>query len=331
MPKTLSSEFTYKTPSQTSQQPADLTTKDLKQYTQLFSLDNSKCHLASDEFLYQALKPTQYTRIIYLHDGESFEWVDQLCDSVLQKVLVVVAANARCELHEAVVFKNSLRTVDIHICAGGQLVHYQKSQFQCSAKSFDHLHVNVGPTARYQQVFAWIGEQHTLYRRALQVTLSGEGSQVALQGGIVAKALSYIQDYVSIYHNAENTRSDHTVKSIIEKEGKVDVYSEVNVSKEALNTTSRQHINHLMLDENAEAFSKPSLNIHVDEVDSIHGAVSGMIDEQLLFYMQSRGIDKELATKLYIKGFIQTCFEQVAQHKQLSRYLESHVKQISNL
>ncbi len=273
-----------------------------------------------DEFLYQALKDKPYGTIILLNDGDCLTWEDHSNTTCVGHTLIVVEENAKCELLEHMDLSHSLRVVDIHIKAGGFLKHYQK--LSPKGEVFDHLSVLLESSAKYEQVYCLVSDK--LYRRAQQVRLMGSHSQATTRGGYVAKSKCHVQEHITFYHSAPNTQSHHWVSSVVEKEGKADVYSSVDILSTAPHSLSRQHISHLLLDEDTEAFAKPALNIEVDEVDSQHGALTGMIDDSLLFYMESRGIDKETAREIYLKGYIQTCFEMYpAVAKQFTQFIET--------
>jgi Fe-S cluster assembly protein SufD len=67
----------------------------------------------------------------------------------------------------------------------------------------------------------------------------------------------------------------------------------------------------LLLSETVEFDSKPELEIFADDVVCGHGATSGQIDEDLLFYLESRGLPEAQARALLIQAFVGEAFEQV--------------------
>jgi Fe-S cluster assembly protein SufD len=77
----------------------------------------------------------------------------------------------------------------------------------------------------------------------------------------------------------------------------------VLVRKEAQKTNSVQSDKNLILSPHAEIDSKPALFIYADDVKCAHGATAGNIDADTVFYMRSRGIDLEAASRLIIYGF----------------------------
>jgi Fe-S cluster assembly protein SufD len=102
-----------------------------------------------------------------------------------------------------------------------------------------------------------------------------------------------------LYHNA---LSDHarTIFSGL-----------IKVEKEAHQTDAYQKVRNLMLSDEAEANSMPGLEILADDVRCTHGATSGELNEEELFYMMARGIPPQAATKLIVRGFFQTVLDRL--------------------
>ena len=92
------------------------------------------------------------------------------------------------------------------------------------------------------------------------------------------------------------------------------------VSKDAQKTDAFQFNQNLLLSENAEVNIKPELEIYADDVKCSHGATTGELDEQMLFYLRSRGLNKEEAKKILIERFVNELIENVA-NKELKKKL----------
>ena len=95
----------------------------------------------------------------------------------------------------------------------------------------------------------------------------------------------------------------------------------VLVRKEAQKTDSIQSDKNLILSPNAEVDSKPALFIYADDVKCAHGATAGNIDADTVFYMRSRGVDLEAASRLIIYGFAGEVIDKV-EIEELRSYLE---------
>jgi Fe-S cluster assembly protein SufD len=80
----------------------------------------------------------------------------------------------------------------------------------------------------------------------------------------------------------------------------------IKVEPGAHKTDAYQKVRNLMLSDQAEANSMPGLEIRADDVRCTHGATSGEISEEELFYMQARGIRKSDGRRLILNGFFQS-------------------------
>ena len=110
---------------------------------------------------------------------------------------------------------------------------------------------------------------------------------------------------------APNGRSDLLYKGILDGKSKAVFGGTVMVRRSAQKTESTQSDKNLVVSSHAEVNSKPSLYIYADDVQCAHGATAGNIDSDTLFYMMSRGLDIETASKLLIYGFAEEIINNV--------------------
>lgn len=247
-----------------------------------------------DEFLYQAMGKVPYDLRFEL-SGE-LTWVDESCEkSTYLKCLCVVESNKKAYMSQFL--KGSgLRILDIIIKPGGYLRH----DVYLDSGEYDYINVYVEDYGTYEAVFG-ITQSN---RRAIRVLLMGEGAKAKISGCIVSN--NVCKEQVLIEHYGKKTESKHLVKTLCNE--RVDVVSQVVVHKTAKHAKSQQSIQHLLLTKHAKAFSKPALDISVDDVACEHGATMSMIEDGLLFYMLSRGLSPIDAKKLYIDGFIESAY-----------------------
>jgi Fe-S cluster assembly protein SufD len=85
----------------------------------------------------------------------------------------------------------------------------------------------------------------------------------------------------------------------------------IRVDEGAHKTDAYQKVRNLMLSDEAEANSAPGLEIEADDVRCTHGATSGALDDEEIFYFQSRGIPRRVAQQLVTFGFLSEVFERV--------------------
>ena len=92
------------------------------------------------------------------------------------------------------------------------------------------------------------------------------------------------------------------------------------VQEDSQKTNSIQSNKNLLLSDKALMNSNPQLEIYADDVKCAHGSTTGALDKEALFYMQSRGINKEEASSLLIRGFASELINEV-QHEETKKYL----------
>jgi Fe-S cluster assembly protein SufD len=83
------------------------------------------------------------------------------------------------------------------------------------------------------------------------------------------------------------------------------------VHKDAQKTDAKQTNRNLLLSDDAQIDTKPQLEIYADDVKCTHGATIGQIEENALFYLQSRGIDEASARRLLLMAFASECVERM--------------------
>ena len=118
-----------------------------------------------------------------------------------------------------------------------------------------------------------------------------------------------------INHNEKNTKSYQKVKSVLNNNSKGVFQGKIKVNPVAQKTDGYQLSKALLLDKDSEFDSKPELEIYADDVKCSHGSTSGNLDEEAIFYLMSRGLNKYEAKKLLIKGFLTDAIETITNNE----------------
>ncbi len=113
----------------------------------------------------------------------------------------------------------------------------------------------------------------------------------------------YVDYHIDIQHQAPHTQSEMAYKGILDKKSRAVFNGRLYVEKNAQKTTAYQSNHNLLLSTQAEMNSKPELEIHADDVKCKHGATIGQLDQDALFYLCSRGIDRQDAIDILLQGF----------------------------
>ncbi|HEY0790774.1 MAG TPA: Fe-S cluster assembly protein SufD [Chthoniobacterales bacterium] len=125
-------------------------------------------------------------------------------------------------------------------------------------------------------------------------------------------------------HLKPNTTSDLLYKNALFDDARTIFSGLIKVEPGAHRTDAYQKVRNLLLSENAEANSLPGLEILADDVRCTHGATSGQIEEEELFYLKSRGIPLPAAQRLIVRGFLNEVLDRL-DNPELQEHLRSEV------
>jgi Fe-S cluster assembly protein SufD len=161
-----------------------------------------------------------------------------------------------------------------------------------------------------------------LSRINIYTTLNGEGAGSTLNGLYMLDGEQHCDHQTRIEHAQPNCFSRELYKGVLDGSSHGVFNGKVYVHPIAQKTDGKQTNNVLLLSERAQVDTKPQLEIFADDVKCTHGATVGRIDETALFYMKSRGINKELARRLLTYAFAAEVLETI-EVEAVRRELES--------
>ncbi|HEX6098547.1 MAG TPA: Fe-S cluster assembly protein SufD [Thermoanaerobaculia bacterium] len=142
-----------------------------------------------------------------------------------------------------------------------------------------------------------------LARTEIHVALAGEGSSVTLDGLFVGSGRQHLDNRTVIDHIKPHCESFELYKGILDHDARGVFDGRIIVRPDAQKTVSRQVNRNLLLSESAVVDSKPTLEIHNDDVKCNHGSTIGQIEAEPLFYLRSRGIGEDEARNLLVYAF----------------------------
>ena len=218
--------------------------------------------------------------------------------------------------------KNSKYTsnnvLEIKINKQSNLKHYRLLEESENAIHTNTTRVYVDEKSKFKSFAFSKGAQMARYD--LKVSMPHEHSEVELNGLYYTSGRQHLDNYINLDHIAPHCISRINYKGILDGESHAIFGGTVLVREGAIKTDSRQTDKNLVLSPKAEIDSKPSLFIYVDDVMAGHGATAGNIDERTVYYMRSRGLDLETASKMLISGFAMEIIDKVNIHE-LNNYL----------
>jgi Fe-S cluster assembly protein SufD len=143
-----------------------------------------------------------------------------------------------------------------------------------------------------------------LVRAGLESHLDRAGACLESYSLLVGHEARHVDCLNIVTHAAPDTCSRQTARAIASGTSRVIFNSKVVVNPGAMHAESQQSSRGLLLSPTAEIDTRPQLEIHADEVKCAHGATTGRLDPDMLFYMLSRGLDRETAQSLLVYAFL---------------------------
>ncbi|HVS30157.1 MAG TPA: Fe-S cluster assembly protein SufD [Thermoanaerobaculia bacterium] len=196
-------------------------------------------------------------------------------------------------------FTNSVTEI---VAADGAVVDHYK--IGCESATAYH----VGSVHYHQERASSVTSRNVvaggaLVRNDITGILAGEGASLTLEGLFVITGQQHADNHTLIDHVSPRCESHEIYKGILDESARGIFDGRIIVRPNAQKTVSRQENRNLLLSEKAVVDSKPTLEIHNDDVKCNHGSTIGQLDEEAMFYLRSRGIDEEDARTLLVLAF----------------------------
>lgn len=138
----------------------------------------------------------------------------------------------------------------------------------------------------------------------LRVSLDGDGSEALLSGMAITAGSQRAANTTTVAHHGEHTHSNQLFKYVADGESHGDFRGRIVVDEQARFTEAYQTNRNLLASHTAHMHAEPTLEIYCDEVKCSHGAATGQLDDQALFYMRTRGIEEATARRMLMEAFV---------------------------
>jgi Fe-S cluster assembly protein SufD len=144
-----------------------------------------------------------------------------------------------------------------------------------------------------------------------QVALVGEGATSQVNGVMFTEDRQHLSYHTLQHHCQPHCRSDFLYKAALQDKSRTVWRGMIKVDPGAQKTDGYQRNDNLIMSSDARADSIPGLEIEADDVRCTHGSTSGRVDEELIFYAQSRGFTRQEAIRMIVTGFFQQVFDRI--------------------
>jgi Fe-S cluster assembly protein SufD len=221
------------------------------------------------------------------------------------------AAAAVTEYHLGVTderyFSNIL--TDVTVADGARFRHYKLQEEGAGALHIANILSRLGKDSTYDGFVMSTGADTA--RNDLYSVLEASGGETRLSGAYLGREKQHLDTSILVDHAAPDCTSRQVYKGVLDDRSRGVFQGKIIVRRAAQRTDGFQMNRGLLLSPHAEVNAKPELEIYADDVKCSHGSTVGEIDNEALFYFQSRGIDAAEARALLIEAYVEEAIEEI--------------------
>ena len=251
------------------------------------------------------LEQPLYVRIANTIEGGSLFW----------RLLIVAEAGSRFSVIEEYTSASpelsgySNAAVEIFVEDGAKVEYVSLQSLSSETWHFGTHHATVGRDAELDWVAGGFGSKKGKIR--IQNDLAGQGATSRVTGAYFADGKQHLDYDTFQEHIAPNTTSDFAFKGALRDDSSAVWRGMIRVEKDAQKTNAYQENRNLLLSKTAHADSIPGLEILANDVRCTHGATLGQVDREQLFYLMARGLPRNEAERLIVRGFFQDVLDRI--------------------
>src|SRR5450432_666885 len=243
------------------------------------------------------------------------------------RVLIVAGDNVHATIVETyagigsgVYFNNTV--TEIILGENTQLDHCRLQHETLEAFHVSTTQATIGRSSAFITHSAALGGQLT--RNDLNVILNGEGAEATMNGLVIINGKQHVDNHTLLDHAKPYCPSHELYKHVLSGSATGVFRGKILVRPDAQKTDSKQTSRSLLLSDDAAMNSQPALEIYADDVKCTHGSTIGPVDEEMMFYLRSRGISSEASRHLLTYAFAADITRRI-QVEPVRRYLENHM------
>ena len=229
--------------------------------------------------------------------------------------LIILEDGARATLLEETTSANEeiaglhVGCVELIVGRNANLRYVQLQNWNQKSWHFAHQAGCVDSNASLQWTVVGLGSK--LAHIHQDINLNGRAATAEVNGVTFVSDRQKISYYTQQHHKAQGTHSDLLYKEVLRDEARVIWRGMIKVDPAAQQTDGYQRSDALMLSDDARCDSIPGLEIEADDVKCTHGATTGRVDKEQIFYCMSRGIHRHEAMHMIVEGFFQKVYDRI--------------------
>ncbi len=200
-------------------------------------------------------------------------------------------------------------TVEVKVGKNAHLTFVELQSLGLNAWNFTHERVRVGQDAKVDWIFVAVGSRLT--KNFSEINLDGTGAVGKMSGFYFTEKDQHLDHDTQQNHNAAHTTSDLLFKGALRDKSRSVWQGMIYVAPGAQKTDGYQANRNLVLSKEARADSIPGLEIMADDVRCTHGATVGRLEDEHIFYLMTRGMDKDTAIRTWVDGFFDPIIQRI--------------------
>jgi Fe-S cluster assembly protein SufD len=282
-----------------------------------FATDGARIHLPAGA-------PAQRLELIFV------ACADGARGTSYPRLEVSLGAGAQLELIERhVSAAEAASSVDsaavIELSRGARLRHYRLQGLSAGTIVFDTLQATLAEDAAYR--LHGVSTGAAAARSTQIVRLTGARAHLAMALAALGDRQQVQDTFALVEHSAPHTRTEQLFRGIAAGRARVACNGKIVVAPSAAGTDSRQSLRGLLAGTDAEIDVRPQLEIYTDDVRCSHGATAGKLDDNMLFYLLARGLDRDTALRLLKWAFLADAFAKI-ELPELRRQIEENLADV---
>ncbi len=240
--------------------------------------------------------------LIYLHENPD-------SDAILHFAIKVESGADLTVLENGPAAARFNKCMEVEVADGGAFHHVRAQGRDHERRAVTHMFARLGKDSAFKSFT--LTANGVLTRNEAFIELAGDNAVAHIAGAAVGDGDFHHDDTVFVVHDAVGCESRQVFKKVL-RNGAVGAFQGKILVKEGAQKTDGYQISQsLLLDEDAQFLAKPELEIYADDVACSHGSTSGAIDEDALFYLQSRGLPRPEAQDLLVLAFLAEAIEEI--------------------
>jgi len=232
--------------------------------------------------------------------------------TIATRNVIEIAAGASATIIETHLGEGSYLANSVTEIVLGEGARLDRIKIECEAASALHLahaHVTLGKNATLRDFTLTSGGRVTRQNGTYQ--FNGEGGDAKISGAYLLAGKQHADTRLVVDHAVPHCTSREVFKCVMDENARGIFQGKVIVRPHAQKTDGKQSSHALLLSDTAEFDAKPELEIFADDVVCGHGATSGDLNEDHIFYLRSRGVPVNEAKSLLIAAFVGEAFETI--------------------